>query len=351
MTRKFRLFGLTLVTLTFAGLYLPADAAAQQRGGSPSHGSAGSPSRGGGSGGGSHPSGGGGGGGGGGTAVPRPGYGGGGYRPGYPYRGYYGGSYYYRPYYYPGFYNPFFWGCCGYGIGYGYGFGFGFGYGYGYGYGYPYAPYYYYGAYDITGSAKLEVTPKNAEVFVDGYYVGKVGDFDGTFERLKVDAGPHELAIYLEGFTTIREKVLFRREGTLNFRAVMQPLAAGATSDRPVPDPSAVPQGSMQAGDPQDASGAGERPDNRMPPPPRSRGDRGSRDFGTLAIRVQPGDAEILIDGERWDGSDNGSRLSVQLAEGPHRVEVHKDGFRAYTANVRVTAGQTESLNVSLSQQ
>jgi hypothetical protein len=63
---------------------------------------------------------------------------------------------------------------------------------------------------------------------------------------------------------------------------------------------------------------------------------------------VQPADAEILIDGERWDGSEGGSRLSVQLAEGPHRIEIRRDGYRSYTANVRIRSGQTEPLNVSL---
>jgi len=84
-----------------------------------------------------------------------------------------------------------------------------------------------------------------------------------------------------------------------------------------------------------------------MPPPP---GGAARDDFGTLAIQVQPGDAEIQIDGERWDGSDGGSRLSVQLAEGAHRVEIRKSGYRTYTANVRVRRGQTEPLNVSLTQ-
>jgi len=83
--------------------------------------------------------------------------------------------------------------------------------------------------------------------------------------------------------------------------------------------------------------------------PPQARG--GQRDdFGTLAIRVQPGDAEILIDGERWDGSDGGSRLNVQLGEGAHRVEIRRDGYKSYTANVRIRRGQTEALNVSLTQ-
>ena len=101
---------------------------------------------------------------------PRPVYGGY-YRP--YYRPYYYSSFYY-PYYYPGFYSPFY-------------FGFSWGYPYSYapyyyapyGYGpYAYAPYYGPIVYD-TASARLQVTPRNTQVYVDGYFAGLVDEFDG----------------------------------------------------------------------------------------------------------------------------------------------------------------------------
>jgi hypothetical protein len=251
---------------------------------------------------------------------------------------YYGAPYYYRPYYYP------YWGW--------YGLGFGFGYPYAWGpypyYGYPY----YYGAYDYTGAARLEVKPREAQVYVDGYFVGLVDDFDGTFQRLNLEPGEHELQLYLEGYRTVRQRVLFRSGTTLKITLAMQPLGPGETSDKPVPDPG------RQAAQPYPGRA------DRMPPPqgapPQNRGpvpvDRGDRNvdpeatFGTLALRVQPGDAEVLIDGERWDSPEGGSRLLVQLSEGSHRVEVRKEGFRTYSATVNVRRGMTETLNVSLGQ-
>ena len=60
---------------------------------------------------------------------------------------------------------------------------------------YPYPPPYgYYGWIDA--SVRLEVTPRDAEVYVDGYYAGTVDDFDGTFQRLRVEPGQHDLEIY-----------------------------------------------------------------------------------------------------------------------------------------------------------
>ena len=79
-------------------------------------------------------------------------------------------------------------------------------------------------------------------------------------------------------------------------------------------------------------------------PPPQNRG----AELGTLNLRVQPGDAAVTIDGERWDSPQGGSRLVVQLAPGSHRVEVRKDGFKPYTSTIQILSGQQQTINVSL---
>jgi hypothetical protein len=89
-------------------------------------------------------------------------------------------------------------------------------------------------------------------------------------------------------------------------------------------------------------------PPPQQPPPVPQSGQAESSSFGTVVIRVQPGDAEILIDGERWRGPAGEERLVVQLPEGPHRVEIQKDGFERFSGEVRVRRGETSPLNVSL---
>ena len=346
---------------------LPADAAAQRGGGGGGGGA--QPRGGGGSGGGSGQRGGGGGGGGGSQAVPRthPPY----VNGGHYYRPYYGGyyrPYYGYPYYYP-YYSPFY----GFYGGYGYGFGFGFGLGYGYapyyaGYPfyaqYPY-PYPYYGYYGNWASARLEVKPREAQVYVDGYLVGSVDSFDGVFQRLDLPTGEHEIVAYMKGYQTYRQRTLFRPGESYHFKGVLEPLPPGAPEEPPPqPSPNSRPDPYQNPNrDPRDPyyrDPAGQDP-NRQPPPPDDRGrtmpmpDRpgeyrppDSNNFGTLNIRVQPGDATVIIDGERWDSPDAGSRLSVQLSAGPHRVEVRKDGFRPYMSTVQIRPGDTQSLNISL---
>ena len=93
-----------------------------------------------------------------------------------------------------------------------------------------------------TSTARIQVKPHTAEVYVDGYLVGTVDSFDGFLQRLEVPAGEHELILYLEGYKTVRQKMLFAPETAVAIKYQLQPLAAGdAQEPRPEPpkhDPS-----------------------------------------------------------------------------------------------------------------
>ena len=296
-----------------------------------------------------------------GHAVARPAYRYPAYRPSYryayPYRSYYGYPYYGYPYYgYPYYGSSFAFGI-GFGVGWGYPY---YGYGaYGYpfyygGYGYPYAgPYPYPYRYDYSGAARLEIKPREAEVYVDGYLVGTVDDFDGWAQRLNVAPGEHELVVYLKGHRTFRQNVLFRPGSTLRVEHVMQPLAAGDVDEpRPVPNRTAA-RASVRR-DPQDYPPQDDprEPGDRVPAPRRADPDQpaSSSQYGSLAVRVQPLDAEVIVDGEPWQSPDAGS-ITLQLSEGVHRVEVRKAGYRTYSAEVRIRRGDPTSVNVSLTRQ
>ena len=215
-----------------------------------------------------------------------------------------------------------------------------------YGWGYPYGwyPPYGYGGFYADASLRLQVEPKETEVFIDGYYAGTVDDFDGFFQRLRLEPGEHEVQLYLPGHRTTQQKVYLQPTGTFRVKHTMEPLAAGE-APHPRPDPPANPpprsRDRYPASRPADSSyGPG--------PPQRREDSPGDSQFGALAIRVQPDGAEVLVNGERWDGPDTSDRLVIQLAEGEHRVEVRRDGFSTYSSTVRVRRGETTSLNVSL---
>lgn len=99
-----------------------------------------------------------------------------------------------------------------------------------YTYGYPYS----YSAYPQQASIRTEVKPKDAEVYVDGYYAGRVSDFDGALQRLHVTPGGHSITFHLDGFRTVTQDVYVRPDSTLKMSDSMLPLAPGQNS-APVP--------------------------------------------------------------------------------------------------------------------
>ena len=263
---------------------------------------------------------------------------------------------YYRPYYPYGYYRPYYYAPFAFSVGFAsgwYGWWAGFGYPY---YGYPHA--YYGGPYgyaypypyyrDHVSSARIQAQPRHAEVFIDGYFVGTVDDFDGWSQRLDVEPGEHTLEIFLPGHRMFRQNVLFRPGASIRIEHVMQPLAAGETEEpRPVPPARATPARTAPSYTPRPADPGEAGPPPRSAPPAAAV-EVQSREYGAIAVRVQPMDAEVLVDGEAWRSPQAGS-ITLQLSEGTHRVEVRKDGFRTYSAEIRVKRGETSSLNVSLS--
>jgi hypothetical protein len=192
-----------------------------------------------------------------------------------------------------------------------------------------YAPYYY----DTSASLQLQVTPRETEVFVDGHFAGVVNNFDGTFQRLHVEPGEHELTLFLAGHRPVTQHVYVQPRSTFRVKYTMEALGQG--EPEPVRPAGATIQPSTPDRQPFDALG---RPAG---PAPRT------GTAGSVAIRVQPADADILIDGERWSGSGD-ERLVVQLSAGRHRVEVNKDGYQPFSTDVEIRAGETSPLNISL---
>jgi hypothetical protein len=129
--------------------------------------------------------------------------------PGHGYDYYYNRYHYYYSYYPYGYYWP----------GYGYGLGYFYDpwmWGSAYGYGGYYDPYYGGGGgggaysqshYADLGSLRLRVKPSNAQVFVDGYFMGEIDSFDGTFQKLTLEAGAHRIEIRAEGYEPVQFEV------------------------------------------------------------------------------------------------------------------------------------------------
>jgi hypothetical protein len=243
-------------------------------------------------------------------------------------------------------------------------FGFGFGYGPGFYrpwypyWGAPYYPYYsgwyapyyyggYYGGYYYDSSVRTQVNPRETEVFVDGYYAGTVNDFDGTFQRLHLEPGEHDLELFLGGHRSFQQKVYLQPGRTFNVRHTMEPLGPGEVQPtRPTapPRPAATPRSRSSQRQPAIRPRDRDTGVERAPEQPQA----SRSESGSLVLRVQPGDASVTIDGEMWENSADNGRLIVQLGPGVHSVQIRKDGYRTYMTDVTVRPGETTTLNVAM---
>ena len=73
------------------------------------------------------------------------------------------------------------------------------------------------------GDVRLQVRPRDAAVYVDGYYAGIVDDFDGAFQRLTLEVGPHEVAIEVPGFGPQVYNIYVDPARTVDLRADLYP--------------------------------------------------------------------------------------------------------------------------------
>ena len=71
---------------------------------------------------------------------------------------------------------------------------------------------------DDDGALRLKVKPVDATVYVDGYYVGAVDDFDGVYQRLRLESGPHRIEIRSPGYETLSFDVLIEPDHTTTYR-------------------------------------------------------------------------------------------------------------------------------------
>ena len=212
---------------------------------------------------------------------------------------------------------------------------------------YPFPPYRYPNI-NPDASLRLDVTPRDTEVYVDGYYAGIVDDFDGMLQRLRVEPGQHEVTLYHEGYRAAHERVYLARDRTFRIRQQLEKLAAGEVGEpRPVPAP--LPAGAPPPR-PLPRDGRGTPPN--LPPPNApavgSSSSTGQTATGRLTVQVQPADANVLIDGQPWPVSPGQDRVILDLSEGRHVVQVRKPGFVGYLTEVEVRRGETATVNVTL---
>lgn len=125
------------------------------------------------------------------------------YWPGY---GFGLGYYSYDPSWFDPYYDPYYGGGGGYSGGGG-----------GYGYQGPRAD-------RDTGSLRLKIKPREAKVYIDGYFVGVVDSFDGLFQKLGLEGGGHRVEIRADGYEPLQFEVLITPGESVTYKGELKPI-------------------------------------------------------------------------------------------------------------------------------
>ena len=226
---------------------------------------------------------------------------------------------YYSPFYWGSYYGSPFWGPYGY-----------------------WPPYPYYGGYyDYSSDVRVMATPREAEVYVDGYLVGTVDDFDGWSQRLRLQPGEHEIELYLEGYRSVRQKMLFRPGETYKVRAALEKIAPG---DEPAARPAPAPGTAAQPREPDIRRHRIAAIHRHLPPAVSERATR-FRD----ALDSRAASRRRRRRGRRTLGSSRRRSAAQRGVVGGDAPGGSAEGRpQAYAASVQVRAGDVTTLNVSL---
>jgi hypothetical protein len=272
-----------------------------------------------------------------------------------------------------------YWGWPGY---YGY---YGPGYGYYGGYGRPYA----YGPASNWAVIDTDIAPEEAQVYLDGRYIGTADDFDGNPDYLYLKPGRYRIEFRLEGFATLTRQIEARPGMKLDFKDKLHRIAGAkqyGSYERPRPQGGEVRRyfgrnrDSVEAIEPSEqpadaeaiaAEGDADNDDADVQaepapapaPAPRMRrdrdsygerwrgGDRSRAESRTrLRLNIEPADAAVYVD-NRFVGTAeevNSLERGVSITPGKHSVTVSRPGFRDKTLDITVDQGKTETMEISL---
>jgi hypothetical protein len=76
----------------------------------------------------------------------------------------------------------------------------------------------------LYGGISLEITPYDADVWVDGTWAGRVEDFDGTSQALTLVPGTHRIEVQAAGYAPLVMDVVVQPGQVIPYRGEMRPF-------------------------------------------------------------------------------------------------------------------------------
>ena len=235
-----------------------------------------------------------------------------------------------------------------------------FGYGGHWGWGGYYYPYYHYPFYwgvpyyvprrarqeYVLGAFDLNVRPKKAEVYLDGQFIGRAGQYDGFPEHLWLEEGSYELIFYRPGLATEKRVLSIYPGVVVDVRIRMAPGESVAPSELSTVERTEGAMAEVRSAYEKQQQAAAPPP----PPPPASAQMDTRAEPGRVKLNVVPADASVYLDGRLLGSGDELARLHAGLVvePGSHLLEVVRPGYATVRREFAVEGGDEVELEILL---
>lgn len=197
-----------------------------------------------------------------------------------------------------------------------------------------------YGGYGATGSGALDLdlSPEQAQIFIDGEYVGTADDYDGFPTFLWLERGTYDVAFFLPGYQTIVRQYTIRPGAVIDVEDHMTPGDAIPPAELMRPKSTEVRDARIRRNEEQNAEV------DRQEAEAAERGaDRAGSDqqVGRILLSLWPPDAAIYLDGHFLGTAEEVGQLSAGLVvePGEHELEVVRPGYGTVRRTVTVPSG------------
>ncbi len=189
---------------------------------------------------------------------------------------------------------------------------------------------YSYGDYSIM----LKVNPDDAQVLLNGRFIGEAYEFSTRSSALKLRSAENELVIKKEGY--LEEEIDLEKYKMKRITVTMElrpdPVLGKKTVKKEVAPP---PQPEKET----EYKVVKEKEVPKGEVRPIVTGE-----FSKVVLEVGPADSSIYVDGKFWGISPaNGVINNFNLLKGKHRIEVLKPGYKTVLKIINVTGkGETK---------
>jgi len=197
--------------------------------------------------------------------------------------------------------------------------------GYPYPYGYPLEPWRVVADWE-TASVRLDVSPKDAQVYVDRYAAGVVDDYDGIFQHLTLRPGPHLIEIRKTDFITLTVELNLQPGQSITYRRTMEPSRGEIDAPSPLPAAPGFDEGAMPPA-----------PADINAPP------------GDVKFDVTPNDAAVYVDSfyagiaGDFDGSQH-----LLMPPGRHHLALRLEGYDTIEVDLAIDSARSITYRTTL---